>query len=111
MQGIAAARAVRTHLIRQTRALIMGAHEGIPALICQEMARAGVSVTAVISGGADSHDAQTACMANGARGVLTGSAAGVMMALDEYGWDFVLDTQGGQRVYDAAKRMLKSGGT
>lgn len=89
----------------------MGAHEGIPALICQEMSRAGVSVTAVIPGGTDSHEAQSACMANGARGVLTGSAAGVMLALDEYGWDFVFDTQGGQRVYDAAKRMLKNGAT
>ena len=89
----------------------MGAHEGIPALICQELSRAGVNVTAVISGGADAHDAHTACLAHGARGVLTGSPAGVMMALDEYGWDFVLDTHGGQRVYDAAKRMLKDGAT
>ena len=49
-------------------------------------------------------------MANGARGVLTGSPAAVMLQLDEDGWDFIFDTVGGQRVYDTAKRILKSGG-
>lgn len=88
----------------------MGAHEGVSAMICQELSRAGVSVTAVISGGEDAFQAQTACMANGARGVLTGSPAAVMLGLDEGGWDFVLDTQGGQRIYDAAKRLLKNDG-
>jgi NADPH:quinone reductase-like Zn-dependent oxidoreductase len=110
-QGIAAARAVRTHLVRNSRALIMGAHEGVCALVCQEMSRAGVHVTAVIHGGEDAYAAQSACMANGARGVLTGSPAAVMLGLDEGGWDFVLDTQGGQRIYDAAKRLLKPGAT
>lgn len=110
LQGIAAARTIRTLLVRHSRALIMGAHEGVPALVCQEMSRAGVNVTAVISGGEGVHDAQTACMQNGARGVLTGSPAGMMLALDEGGWDFVLDIHGGQRVYDAAKRLLKNGG-
>ena len=33
-----------------------------------------------------------------------------MLSLDEGGWDFILDTKGGQRVYDAAKRILKNGG-
>jgi len=109
-QGIAAARAVRTLLVRHSRALIMNAHEGVPALICQEMSRAGVNVTALISGGEGVHEAQTACMRHGARGVLTGSPAGMMLALDEGGWDFVLDTHGGQRIYDAAKRLLKHEG-
>lgn len=110
LHGIAASRTVRTHLVRQSRALVVGAHEGVPALVCQEMSRAGVQVTAVISGG-DGAFAQNACMEHGARGVLTGSPAGIMLGLDEDGWDFVLDIHGGQKVYDAAKRMLKPGGT
>lgn len=85
----------------------MGAQDGIAALVCQEMSRAGVNVTAVIDGGENAYQAQSACMANGARGVLTGSPAAVMLGLDEGGWDFIFDTQGGQRVYDAAKRLLK----
>ena len=110
LQGIAAARAVRTHLVRQSRAVIVDAHTGIPALICQAMARAGVNVTAIISGGEDHHEAQSLCMEHGARGVLTGSPAAVMNGLDEEGWDYVLGTKGGQRVYEAAKRILKEGG-
>ena len=87
----------------------MDPHIGVSALICQEMSRAGVNVTALISGGEEHHDVQTACMTHGARGVLTGSPAAVMLSLDENGWDFILDTKGGQRVYDAAKRILKNG--
>lgn len=109
-QGIPAARAIRRHLFRQSRALIMDAHTGTSALICQEMAQGGVNVTAVVSGGDNHHEVQSACMANGAKGVLTGSAAAEMLNLDEGGWDFILDTQGGQRIYDAAKRILKDGG-
>lgn len=87
----------------------MDANAGVPALICQAMARAGVNVTAVIGGGDDHYEAQSLCMTHGAKGVLTGSSAAIMMGLDEGAWDFVLDTQGKQRVYDAAKRMLKDG--
>ncbi|WVF71478.1 hypothetical protein IAT40_006284 [Kwoniella sp. CBS 6097] len=110
LQGIAAARAVRGHLVRHSRALIMDAHTGIAALVCQELSRSGVHVTAVIPGGDDSHDAHRLCLANGARGVLMGSPASVMLNLEEMAWDYVFDTHGGQRVYDAARRMLKDGG-
>ncbi|WVQ99409.1 hypothetical protein IAU59_006542 [Kwoniella sp. CBS 9459] len=110
LQGIAAARAVRGHLIRHSRALIMDAHTGIAALVCQELSRAGVHVTAVIPGGDDSHDAHRLCLSNGARGVLMGSPASVMLNMEEMAWDYVFDTHGGQRVYDAARKMLKDGG-
>ncbi|ORX36688.1 hypothetical protein BD324DRAFT_626824 [Kockovaella imperatae] len=109
LQGIPAARLIRAALVRNSRALIMDANAGIAALICQEMSRAGVNVTALIPGGEDTHEAQTACMANGARGVLIGSPAAVILSLDEGGWDFIFDTAGGQRVYEAAKRILKNG--
>ncbi|KAK8864394.1 hypothetical protein IAR55_001642 [Kwoniella newhampshirensis] len=110
LQGISAARAIRSHTTRHSRALIMNAHTGIAALVCQEMSRAGVNVTAVIPGGDDSHDAHRQCLANGAKGVLMGSPAAVMINMEESGWDFVFDDKGGQRVYDTARRMLKDGG-
>jgi NADPH:quinone reductase-like Zn-dependent oxidoreductase len=110
LQGIPTSRVIRAQLQRRSRAIIMDAHIGVPALICQALSRAGVAVTAIIGGGEENHDAQSLCMTHGAKGVLTGSPAAVMMGLDESGWDFVLDTTGGVRVYDAAKRMLKNGG-
>ncbi|WRT66364.1 uncharacterized protein IL334_003319 [Kwoniella shivajii] len=110
LQGISAARAVRTHLTRHSRAIIMNAHTGIAALVCQEMSRAGVNITAVIPGGDESHENHRACLNNGAKGVLMGSPAAVMLNMEENAWDYVFDTVGGLRVYDAAKRMLKDGG-
>lgn len=92
------------------RALIQDAHQGIPALLCQELSRRGVHVTAIIPGGENAHEAQTKCMAHGARGVLTGSPAAVMFGLEEGGWDYVVDTTGGERVYDACKRVLRENG-
>ncbi|WWC61871.1 uncharacterized protein I303_104456 [Kwoniella dejecticola CBS 10117] len=111
LQGISAARAVRTHLIRNSRALIINAHTGVAALVCQEMSRSGVNVTAVITGGEDSHGHHKQCLENGARGVLTGSPAAVMLNLEESAWDYVFDSMGGNRVAEAAKRLLKDGGT
>ncbi|OXG41780.1 hypothetical protein C359_03196 [Cryptococcus neoformans Bt120] len=110
LQGIAAARCVRGSLNRQFRAIVINAHTGIAALVCQVMSRAGVYVTAIIPGGDDSHEAHQKCIENGAKGVLMGSPAAVMINLEENGYDFVFDTQGGQRVYDTARRALKSGG-
>jgi NADPH:quinone reductase-like Zn-dependent oxidoreductase len=88
----------------------MDAHTGVSALICQVMAKAGVNVTALVSGGEGHHEEQTMCMTNGAKDVLAGTPAAVMLELDEEGWDYVLDTVGGQRVYEAARRMLRDGG-
>ncbi|OCF74644.1 hypothetical protein I204_05024 [Kwoniella mangroviensis CBS 8886] len=110
LQGVAAARAVRTHLIKHSRALILNAHQGVAALVCQEMSRNGVNITAVIPGGDDSHEHHKACMDNGAKGVLMGSPAAVMLSLEEGAWDYVFDTVGGSRVSDAARRLLKDGG-
>ncbi|WVW83910.1 hypothetical protein I302_105932 [Kwoniella bestiolae CBS 10118] len=110
LQGIAAARAVRTHLIRNSRALILNAHEGVAALVCQEMSRSGVNITAVIPGGDQSHEHHKLCIENGAKGVLMGSPAAVMLSLEEGAWDYVFDTVGGVRVGDAARRLLRDGG-
>lgn len=109
-QGIAAHRALRGVLTRGTRALVMDANLGVQALMCQEMSRAGVAVTAVIGGGEGHAEAQAACMTNGARGVLTGSPAAVLLSLDEGIFDLVVDTRGGVAVDEAARRALTDGG-
>jgi hypothetical protein len=88
----------------------MNPFQGVPALVCQELSRSGVNVTAIISGGDDHHDPQVECYNNGARGVLIGSPAAVMMGVDESGWDYVLVTEKNSRIYDAATRILKDGG-
>ncbi|WOO82639.1 NADPH-dependent alkenal/one oxidoreductase [Vanrija pseudolonga] len=110
IQGISAHRALRGILRHGQHALVMDAHTGVPALICQEMARHGVAVTAVISGGEDHGREQAACLQHGARGVLTGSPATVMNRLEESSFDIVVDSRGGAVVYEAARRVLVDGG-
>ncbi|KAL1409095.1 hypothetical protein Q8F55_005919 [Vanrija albida] len=110
VQGISAHRAVRSVLKNGQHALVMDAHTGIPALICQEMARHGVLVTAVISGGEDHGREQAVCLQHGARGVLTGSPATVMNRLEESSFDIVVDSRGGPVIYEAARRVLVDGG-
>lgn len=110
-QGIAAHRAVREAMVsRGMQALIMDAHEGIPALMCQELTRKGIAVTAVVPGGAGHAEAQAACMKHGARGVLTGSPVNVLQSLEEGLFHLVVDTHGTAGVYEAAKRSLVDGG-
>nr|ODN88342.1 hypothetical protein L203_02955 [Cryptococcus depauperatus CBS 7841] len=110
LEGIAAARCVHGALNRHSQAIVHDAHIGVAALVCQQMARAGVHVTAVIPGGNGSHDAYMKCLEHGAKGVLMGSPTAVMINMEESGYDFVFDTHGGQRVYDAARRLLREGG-
>ncbi|ODO08828.1 hypothetical protein L198_00561 [Cryptococcus wingfieldii CBS 7118] len=110
LQGIAAARSVMGSLSRTSRAIILNAHTGIAALVCQEMSRAGVHVTVIIPGGEDAQENHQRCYDNGAKGVLTGSPAAVLINLEEGRYDFVFDTQGGARIYETARRVLKDGG-
>lgn len=110
LQGLPSIRALRGRLGRQYRALVCDPHRGVTALMCQELSRSGTHVTALISGGDDHHSAQSFCMLHGAKGVLTGRPASVMNQLEENAFDLVIDTQGGQNAYDAAKRILKDGG-
>jgi NADPH:quinone reductase-like Zn-dependent oxidoreductase len=110
LQGLQSIRSLRGKLGRQYRALVCDPHRGITALMCQELSRSGTHVTALISGGDDHHNAQSLCMLHGAKGVLTGRPATVMNQLDDDSFDLVIDTQGGQVAYDAAKRVLKDGG-
>ncbi|KAL7421576.1 hypothetical protein Q5752_003345 [Cryptotrichosporon argae] len=108
LQGLPTLRAIAVTPPRGTHALILDAHIGVAALVCQALNRSGVCVTAIIPGG--DAEAQARCMSNGARGVLIGSAVAVMHGLEEDIFEYVLDTIGGQRVYEAARRIIKDGG-
>lgn len=109
-QGISAFRALQGCLTGVRTALIMDAHLGIPALLCQQMRRQGISVTAVIPGGDEHADAQKQAYDNGARGCMTGLPSQVMNSLEEGLFDIVVDTRGGDKTYSAAVRVLVEGG-
>ncbi|KLT40545.1 hypothetical protein CC85DRAFT_293189 [Cutaneotrichosporon oleaginosum] len=101
-QGIAVHRAIRdVGVSRGQQALVMDAHEGLPALFCQELTRMGLVVTAIVPGGREG--AQAAALAYGARGVLAGSPTSVMHGLPESLFALVIDTAGAA---DAARRIL-----
>jgi NADPH:quinone reductase-like Zn-dependent oxidoreductase len=105
-QGIAVHRAIRDlRVARGQQALVMDAHEGLPALFCQELTRMGLVVTAIVPGGAEG--AQAAALAYGARGVLAGTPASVMHTLPESLFALVVDTAGAA---DAARRVLADRG-
>ncbi|GMK58320.1 hypothetical protein CspeluHIS016_0503520 [Cutaneotrichosporon spelunceum] len=105
-QGIAVHRAIRdVGVIRGQQALVMDAHEGLPALFCQELTRMGLVVTAIVPGGVEK--AQGDALACGARGVLVGSPSTVMHGLPENLFALVVDTAGAA---DAARRILIDGG-
>lgn len=105
-QGIAVHRAIRdVGVSRGQQALVMDAHEGLPALFCQELTRMGLVVTAIVPGGAEG--AQEAALAYGARGVLTGSPVSVMHGLPESLFALVVDTVGAAA---AARRILADPG-
>lgn len=47
---------------------------------------------------------------NGAKEVIADDAVAVINAQHESGFDFVLDTIGGRRIYDACRRVIRSNG-
>ncbi|BEJ16802.1 hypothetical protein CspHIS471_0602030 [Cutaneotrichosporon sp. HIS471] len=105
-QGIAVHRAIRdVGVTRGQQALVMDAHEGLPALFCQELTRMGLIVTAIVPGGVEG--AQADALAYGARGVLAGSPSSVMHGLPENLFTLVIDTAGAA---DAARRILTDRG-
>lgn len=106
--GVAAHRAC-SGLGRGARALILNAHEGVGSLVCQELARLGVHVTAQVPPYVDT--AEDDAWDNGASEVFVDEPIVMLNGQHESGFEFVLDTQGGRRIYDAARRVMRSNGT
>ncbi len=107
--GVLAHRAASHCTSRGSRALILDAHEGVGALVCQELSAQGINVIAHAP--ASILGAEDDCWENGAREVfLDDDEVGMINDQHESGFEFVLDTVGGRRAYDAARRVLRTGG-
>ncbi len=107
--GVLAHRAAAVGCTRGSRALVLHAHEGVGALVCQELSSMGINVIAHAPHSA--FGAEDDCYDNGAREVvLDDDEVAVLNAQHESGFEYVLDTVGGRRIYDASRRVLRTTG-
>ncbi|KAJ9124039.1 hypothetical protein QFC22_000832 [Naganishia vaughanmartiniae] len=93
---------------RGSRALILNAHEGVGALAAQELSSMGLHVIAHVP--LDVPGAEDDAWENGAKDVIADDAVAMINAQHESGFEFVLDTIGGRKIYDACRRVLRSNG-
>ncbi len=93
---------------RGSRAFILNAHEGVGSLVCQELAANGVLVTAQVP--VDVDEAEEDAWNNGAREVLVGEPIPLINLQHESGFDYILDTVGGRKIYDASRRIMRTNG-
>jgi NADPH:quinone reductase-like Zn-dependent oxidoreductase len=93
---------------RGSRALILNAHEGVGALAAQELSSMGLHVIAHVP--LDVANAEDDAWENGAKEVIADDPVAMINAQHESGFEFVLDTIGGRRIYDACRRVLRSNG-
>lgn len=88
--------------------MILNAHEGVGALAAQELSSMGLHVIAHVP--LDVANAEEDAWDNGAKEVIADDAVAVINAQHESGFEFVLDTIGGRRIYDACRRVIRSNG-
>lgn len=93
-----------SQLKRGSRILILNAHDGVGLLTMQEANNLGLIIVAHCPDSIS--DGVTLCEANGAHEVVVGDALWALNSLHESSFDLVLDTVGGRRIYDAARRIL-----
>ncbi|CAO1625125.1 unnamed protein product [Parajaminaea phylloscopi] len=109
--GVLAHQVMQNHcanLPKGARILVLNAHDGIGLLTMQECAALGPVIVAHCP--ASVSDGVAVCEANGAHEVVVGEALWAMNTLHESSFDLVLDTIGGRRLYDAARRILATNG-
>ncbi|PWN24426.1 hypothetical protein BDZ90DRAFT_123908 [Jaminaea rosea] len=109
--GVLAHQVMRNHcanLPKGARILILNAHDGVGLLAMQECADLGPVIVAQCP--ASVSDGVPLCEANGAHEVVVGEPLWAMNTLHESSFDLVLDTVGGRRLYDAARRILATNG-
>lgn len=119
--GIPSHRAVRTFELiqRGAKALVLEGHEGAGALAVQELAAQGVLVTAQIPPNMSSDNEKNELVIRmteervrrwGAKEVKVDTPLAAVNALHESEFDFVVDTVGGRRMWDACRRVLHTTG-
>lgn len=106
--GVVAHRACHG-ITRGARVLVLNAHEGVGALVCQELSSRGAHVIAQVPLNVDS--AEEDAWDNGCTEVVVDDPIVMLDAQHESGFELVLDTYGGRRIYDAARRVLRTNGT
>lgn len=97
-----------TGITRGARALVTNAHEGVGALVCQELSQLGAHVVAQVP--VDVESSEDDAWDNGAREVVVDDPVVMLNGQHESGFEFVLDTCGGRKIYDAARRVLRTNG-
>lgn len=97
-----------SQLPRGARCLILNAHDGIGLLTMQESSSLGLIIVAQCPPSVS--DGLAVCEANGAHEVVIGEPLWALNSLHESSFDLVIDTVGGRRIYDGARRILATNG-
>lgn len=93
-----------SQLPRGARILILHAHDGVGLLTLQHCASLGLIIVAHCPQHVS--DGVAICEANGAHEVIVGEPLWALNTLHESSFDLVIDTIGGRRIYDAARRII-----
>lgn len=129
LSGVPAHRTIRTLRApaKGNRALVLNAHDGVGALVTQILASHGVEVTGQVPAdtrGSDEEDLseeekvtekapisfEARVRLFGAKEVKIGDPLVVIAELGESYFDFVIDTAGSRRIWDASRWILRSSG-
>lgn len=134
LSGVPAHRAIRTlrSPTKGSRALVLNAHDGVGALVTQLLAASGVEVIAQVPTSPATAQTTTDSPSSpeptpsdsekstqtfadraklfGATDVRIGDPLVVIAELGESQFDYVIDTAGGRRIWDASRWILRSSG-
>ena len=119
--GVPTHRALRTlpSVTKGKKALVLNAHDGTGSLLTQALVVQGVAVTAQVPAvpetKEDDQEAKTPSFEErarlfGAKDVEIGEPLVVIAGLKDAQFDYVLDTVGGRRIWDASRWIMRSGG-
>jgi D-arabinose 1-dehydrogenase-like Zn-dependent alcohol dehydrogenase len=119
--GVPTHRALRTlpSVSSGKKALVLNAHDGAGALLTQALAAQGVVVTAQIpltpETTEDDQETKNPSFEEkvrlfGAQDVKIGEPLVIIAALRDAEFDYVLDTVGGKRIWEASRWIMRSGG-
>ena len=109
VSGFAAHRAVSTvpRQIHGCRVLVLQAHDGVGALVCQELVAGKAMVTAQIP---DTPGALESAKLLRVSSIKIGDSLQVIESLEEGSFDLIVDTIGGREVWQACRRLFSQDG-
>jgi len=109
VSGFAAHRAVSTipRQMHGCRVLVLQGHDGVGALICQELVAGKATVTAQIP---DTPDALESAKRLKVSAIKIGGPLQVIESLEDRSFDLVIDTVGGRDIWQACRRLFTQDG-